>query len=346
MRIAVCDVLEEILKRQDENEAEGFSDIIKWHFLLYFSRYVEIVEKNADVEGDFEIMKFEYERNWMSGSFDFNVCRCEFSHTLLSQEQTLKSRILNIKENLVQELKEWQKQGVENSKNHSFACQHIMSAFEQRGNKCSSTQVQQVCLGRHHHGGSGRRMVIPFQFRPGRVTATRRYENGMYQLEITFPPNFPDCMPRPRFQTQMFHPQHGGHQGLCCCVFAASSRTGHQNVQAILSDIHSLLKNPPSPDPRTWVNKKAADMYFGGDQEEFKRTVRRYAQRSMEQSKTINLRCTGCNFVGRRFMTEVWNRLPQIVIFTHSDFPQYSSMLCPRIFFFAFLYVIDALESV
>ena len=59
-----------------------------------------------------------------------------------------------------------------------------------------------------------------------------------------------------------------------------------QNVVMILQDIHALLKCPPNPDPRTWVNKKAADLYFcGGEEgrEEYKRTVRRFAQRSMEE---------------------------------------------------------------
>jgi ubiquitin-protein ligase len=59
-----------------------------------------------------------------------------------------------------------------------------------------------------------------------------------------------------------------------------------QNVVVILQDIHALLKDPPKPDPRTWLNKKAADLYFNAGQEgreEYKRTVRRFAQRSMEE---------------------------------------------------------------
>lgn len=58
-----------------------------------------------------------------------------------------------------------------------------------------------------------------------------------------------------------------------------------QNVAVILQDIQTMLKNPPNPDPRTWLNKKAADLYFSSNQEgreEYKRTVRRFAQRSME----------------------------------------------------------------
>ena len=70
-----------------------------------------------------------------------------------------------------------------------------------------------------------------------------------------------------------------------------------QNVVVILQDIHSLLKNAPNPDPRTWLNRKAADLYFNGGQEEkeeYKRTVRRFAQRSMEEDGVNSLRAPIC----------------------------------------------------
>ncbi|EKX49446.1 hypothetical protein GUITHDRAFT_136110 [Guillardia theta CCMP2712] len=282
VRVAVCDVLEEILNRSEvEEAANGFCDIIKWHFLLYCSRYLEIVDQHAEVEGEFEIMEFEYQRNWMSGSFNF---------------KELRSRILLIKESLVKELVQWQREGVESSKHQSFACQHILSAFEVLDTKLIACISLKYCTDHIYIFQKWSKLS-----NAGISAAPREankfvwdvtimgdldggwYENGMYQLEITFPPNFPDCMPRPRFQTQMFHPQID-EDGF---PFLSVSMTDSKNVQAIISDVHSLLKNPPSPDPRTWVNKKAADMYFGGDQEEFKRTVRRYAQRSMEQSKKI-----------------------------------------------------------
>ena len=70
-----------------------------------------------------------------------------------------------------------------------------------------------------------------------------------------------------------------------------------QNVVVILQDIHSLLKNAPNPDPRTWLNRKAADLYFNGGQEEkeeYKRTVRRFAQRSMEEDGVNSLKAPIC----------------------------------------------------
>ena len=33
------------------------------------------------------------------------------------------------------------------------------------------------------------------------------YENGIYHLTLTFPPDFPESLPRPQFKTKMFHPQ-------------------------------------------------------------------------------------------------------------------------------------------
>ena len=73
---------------------------------------------------------------------------------------------------------------------------------------------------------------------------------------------------------------------LCSWMQAKADLQSLQNVVVILQDIHALLKSQPNPDPRTWLNKKAADLYFNGGQEEreeYKRTVRRFAQRSMEE---------------------------------------------------------------
>lgn len=48
MRIAVCDVIEDIY-RQDSEKICSFPDVIKWHFLLYYNQYVEIVADNKEM---------------------------------------------------------------------------------------------------------------------------------------------------------------------------------------------------------------------------------------------------------------------------------------------------------
>lgn len=50
IRIGVCETLEDLLN-PDKEVVTCFADIIKWHFLLYYDRYVEIVEKNKAVTG-------------------------------------------------------------------------------------------------------------------------------------------------------------------------------------------------------------------------------------------------------------------------------------------------------
>ena len=67
--------------------------------------------------------------------------------------------------------------------------------------------------------------------------------------------------------------------------FVGVSLADWKNVSAILADIHNILRQPPNPDPRTWVNKEAAQLYFNDGEkgrEEYARCVRRCAQRSME----------------------------------------------------------------
>ena len=50
IRIGVCDTLEDVLSPADDVK-HCFADIIKWHFLLYFERYIDIVQKHSSVTG-------------------------------------------------------------------------------------------------------------------------------------------------------------------------------------------------------------------------------------------------------------------------------------------------------
>ena len=50
LRIAVCDILEELLADAKDGTT-CFADIIKWHFLLYFERYIDIVQRHSSVTG-------------------------------------------------------------------------------------------------------------------------------------------------------------------------------------------------------------------------------------------------------------------------------------------------------
>jgi len=257
VRIAVCDVLEEILKA-DPEKMHTFPDIIKWHFLLYYDRYIEMVTANADVTGPFETTEFEYSRNSMAGSFDFRA---------------LEGRLVKIKEALLEEHSGWIRQGEAATAKgaHSYDCQQIQMALQ----RLERADLSGISASPQSSNLFAWDVTIMGGLDGG------WWENGMYTLRLIFPPDFPDVHPRPKFETKMFHPNitTDGYPFLSLSV--ADSRS----APLVLHDIHALLKNPPNPDPRTWVNREAGELYFHQGEkgrEEYARRVRRCASRSME----------------------------------------------------------------
>lgn len=58
-----------------------------------------------------------------------------------------------------------------------------------------------------------------------------------------------------------------------------------RSLPAIIAAVHGVLKEPPSPNPSTWVNLDAAEMYFQGGEAgraEYLRKAKRCAQRTMD----------------------------------------------------------------
>jgi len=259
LRIAVCDVLEELFK-VDVAEAHCFADTIKWHYLLYFDRYMEFVQANQDVTGQFDLTEFEYHRNAMSGSFDY---------------ASIETRLKTIKMKLEEESKEWVRKGEEVSAKGrlSYDCQHVDMAMQ----RFQRTEPDGISASKRDDN----LFVWDVTFHGG--LESTGWANGIYFLELRFPPEFPDRPPRPQFKSQnkMFHPQitPEGYP------FLSESAVNCSNPLKVLEDVHNLLKNSPNPDPRTWVNKTAAELYFNeGDKgrEEYNRTIRRIARRTMD----------------------------------------------------------------
>uniref|UniRef100_A0A6U4LDK1 UBC core domain-containing protein n=3 Tax=Hemiselmis andersenii TaxID=464988 RepID=A0A6U4LDK1_HEMAN len=257
LRIAVCDVLEDLFK-PDSDKLCSFPEVIKWHFLLYHQAYLDIAEANKDVTGQFDIMEFEYSRNEMAGSFDFG---------------SLKERLDKIWDQLMLETRGWERKGEEMTAKgtDSYECQQVNMALQKFGR----VPLEEVSASPQ----STNMFVWDVTFMGGLDGGW--WENGIYSLTLVFPPDFPDTSPRPKFETVMFHPQIS-KEGY---PFVGVSLYDWKNVTSIVQDIHNILRNPPNPDPRTWVNKDAANLYFNeGDKgrEEYARQVRKCAQRSME----------------------------------------------------------------
>mmetsp|Transcript_2885 Transcript_2885/g.7105 ORF Transcript_2885/g.7105 Transcript_2885/m.7105 type:complete len:444 (-) Transcript_2885:1256-2587(-) len=257
MRIAVCDVLEDILKA-DPDKLCCFPDVIKWHFVVYYDQYIDIVQEHKHISGAFTATDFEYPRNSMVGSFDYG---------------SIETRLIKIKEQIDEETKSWERHGEAATKKGttSYDCQQVNMALQ----RFERAELEGISASPQASNVFVWDVTIM-----GGLDGTW-WENGIYSLKLIFPPEFPDVPPRPKFETKMFHPQITA-EGY---PFVSVSLADWKSVTAILADIHNVLRNPPNPDPRTWVNKEVAELYFKkGDKgrEEYARRVRRCAQRSME----------------------------------------------------------------
>ena len=134
-------------------------------------------------------MEFEYQRNTMQGSFDF---------------VSMESRLHKIKEQLTEEMSEWRRQGdaltlkeAESANKELYACQQVNSAFQ----KWSRGEVPSISAAPQDNNKFVWNVTIMGDSDGG------WYENGIYHLTLTFSPDFPEVLPRPKFVTKMFHPQ-------------------------------------------------------------------------------------------------------------------------------------------
>ena len=113
------------------------------------------------------------------------------------------------------------------------------------------------------------------------------WDGGMWQVEMVFPPDFPDAPPVVHFITPIFHPQINAQgvpylRSLLMWVFAEPK---DRSITTVMRQLVGLLAHDPSPEPATHINPAAANLHFSRsdeDRKEYKRQVKRSVQRSME----------------------------------------------------------------
>ena len=103
------------------------------------------------------------------------------------------------------------------------------------------------------------------------------WEGGIYSLRLQFPDQYPDKAPRVRFVTEMFHPNIFPDGTLCLDIIQDKWKPIY-TVSTIMVSIQSLLCDPNNDSP---ANVDAARM-LKTDPKEYKKRVRRLAQKSLE----------------------------------------------------------------
>jgi len=100
------------------------------------------------------------------------------------------------------------------------------------------------------------------------------YEEGTFNITLTFDNDYPVKPPSVKFLTLMYHPNIYKDGKICVDILQPSEWTPAQNVRTILVSIMSLLMDP---NPSSPANREAAELYMK-DKEEYNKKVRQFIQ--------------------------------------------------------------------
>ena len=281
LRVGVCEVMEDSFNRRTSSPNGAtpvFEHARRVLFLMYADRYLDecakgerLCDKGTTEDGAaFKIMPFECKTNQMSGTFAWAA--------IAERLETLKSRALD-------EVNEWRRQGQQQTaliaEGHVSAVDSCISCLRQqeehikRGGIPAGTSV-----GADPHNACVWTVTI---FGPSDTL----WDGGMFEVEVVFPPCYPDAPPHIRFLTPIFHPQinSNGVPYLRALILWTCCDQRDRSIATLVEQLVALLATAPSPEPATHLNVAAASLLFSRDDEdhkEYKRQVKKCVQRSVE----------------------------------------------------------------
>ena len=80
-------------------------------------------------------------------------------------------------------------------------------------------------------------------------------------MKITFPPDYPNTVPKCQFETKVLHPEITFEKGLICARFLKQNgwnNIDEKNIFAIIHGLYLLLKEPNMCDP---INVNAVNLF-------------------------------------------------------------------------------------
>ncbi len=96
------------------------------------------------------------------------------------------------------------------------------------------------------------------------------YEDGVFDMTLTFDSDYPVKPPSVKFLTPMYHPNIYRDGKICVDILQSHEWTPAQNIRTILVSIMSLLMDP---NPSSPANREAAELYMN-NKEDYNKKVR------------------------------------------------------------------------
>jgi len=277
LRVAVCEVMEDTIENRavsSNGTTPTFASARKQLFFMYYQVYLNTIkamsEKKELKDGNaFKMMPFECSSNGMHGTY---------------QWAKLKTRVEKLHARLMAEVGEWRVQGAQQTqllKSHRDSavnsCVHYLRQQEER---VKNDTPDGASVGVDEANAC---VWVATIFGPSETL----WDGGMFQVELVFPPDFPDAPPYVHFLTPIFHPHISplGVPYMRSLIMWSSLEPRDKSIAALLAALVGVLGKDPSPEPATHLNPEAAALAFSrsdDDKKEYKRRVKKVVQRSME----------------------------------------------------------------
>ena len=214
--------------------------------MMYFDRYGAEIKrmserKEARDGSSFKMMPFECSSNGMPGMF---------------QWAKLRTRLDKLHAAVLGEVDAWRRNGAEQTQmlaeHHDAGVSSCIHHLRQQEDRIKHELPEGASI-----GADAANACVWVATLFGR--AETAWDGGMFQVEMVFPPDFPDSPPFVHFLTPIFHPQVSpqGVPYLRSLVMWYHLEPKCKTVGSLVQQLVALLAMDPSPEPVTHLNLEA-----------------------------------------------------------------------------------------